>query len=279
LEEHGINEVTPSVRGRNSGTQPKLSVRNLVAHYGNVLVLDDISVDVMPAETMVILGGSGCGKSTFLRCLVGLHKPTAGEIMIDGVNILDLSTREFDRIRLKFGVLFQSAALFNSMTVADNVALPLREHTELQESVIDIMVKMKLEMVGLTGSEKLMPAQLSGGMKKRAGLARAMAMDPEILFFDEPSAGLDPRVSADIDSLILELKRAFSMTMIVVTHELKSTFAIADRITMFDQGKVLFSGTPEEVKASDNVAVRQFLDGMPHTEGERSKDYLEGIIG
>jgi phospholipid/cholesterol/gamma-HCH transport system ATP-binding protein len=279
MKQHNTSEIGPSHHERNTGAQPKLSVRHLVAHYGDTLVLDDISLDVMPAETMVILGGSGCGKSTFLRCLVGLHKPTEGEILIDGVDIMDLSGRDFDRVRLKFGVLFQSAALFNSMTIAENVALPLREHTELEESVIDIMVKMKLEMVGLTGSEKLMPAQLSGGMKKRAGLARAMAMDPEILFFDEPSAGLDPRVSADIDSMILKLKSAFSMTMVVVTHELKSTFAIADRITMFDEGKVLFSGSPEEVVASDNPAVRQFLDGTPHAEGERSKDYLEGIIG
>ena len=257
----------------------RISARNLVAHYGELLVLDDISVDVMPGETMVILGGSGCGKSTFLRCLIGLHKPTSGEILHDGVEITGLSSRELEKFRLKFGVLFQGSALFSSMTVADNVALPLREHTELEESVIDIMVKMKLEMVGLTGSDRLMPAQLSGGMRKRAALARAMAMDPEILFFDEPSAGLDPRVSADIDSLILKLKSAFDITMVVVTHELKSTFAIADRITMIDEGKVLFSGTPDEVRACGSGPVRQFLEGAPHEEGERSKDYLGDIFG
>jgi phospholipid/cholesterol/gamma-HCH transport system ATP-binding protein len=279
LEEQNTNQTESSGNAANSHAEYKLSVRNLVAHYDDLLVLDDISLDVMPGETMVILGGSGCGKSTFLRCLIGLHKPTEGEILVDGVNITDLSRREFDQIRLKFGVLFQSSALFNSMTVAENVALPLREHTELEESVIDIMVKMKLEMVGLTGSENLMPAQLSGGMKKRAGLARAMTMDPEILFFDEPSSGLDPRVSADIDSLILKLKSAFNMTMVVVTHELKSTFAIADRITMFDQGKVLFSGSSDEVTMSESAAVKQFLEGIPHAEGERSKDYLEDIIG
>lgn len=269
-----------NIRGEARGQDgPKISVKNLAAHYGETLVLDDISLDVMPGETMVILGGSGCGKSTFLRCLIGLHAPTRGKIFIDGDDITRLSPREFDRLRLKFGVLFQGSALFNSMTVADNVALPIREHTELEESVIDIMVKMKLEMVGLTGSDDLMPAQLSGGMRKRAGLARAMALDPEILFFDEPSAGLDPRVSADIDALILKLSSAFKMTIVVVTHELKSTFAIADRVTMFDEGKVLFSGSAEEVKTCDTPAVRQFLAGSPHTEGERSKDYLEGIIG
>ena len=258
---------------------PKISVRNLVAHYGEYLVLDDISLDVMPGETMVILGGSGCGKSTFLRCLIGLHRPTEGEILIDGVDITRLSVGDFNTIRMKFGVLFQSSALFNSMTVADNIALALREHTELEESVIDIMVKMKLEMVGLTGSENLLPAQLSGGMKKRAGLARAMAMDPEVLFFDEPSAGLDPRVSADIDSQILKLKSAFRMTMVVVTHELKSTFAIADRITMLDAGKILFSGAPDEVRTSAKEEVRQFLEGVPHGETERSRDYLGGMAG
>lgn len=249
-------EITASQRGAGHVVGPKISVRNLVAHYGEQLVLDDISLDVMSGETMVILGGSGCGKSTLLRCLIGLHKPTEGEILIDGADITKLSPPELDEIRLRFGVLFQSSALFNSMTVGDNVALALREHTELEESVIDIMVKMKLEMVGLTGSEKLMPAHLSGGMRKRAGLARAMAMDPETLFFDEPSAGLDPRASADIDSLILKLKSAFSITMVVVTHELKSAFAIADRITMLDEGKALLSGAPEQVRASGSEAVR-----------------------
>jgi len=257
---------------------PKVSVRNLVAHYGDVLVLDGISLDVMPGETMVILGGSGCGKSTFLRCLIGLHKPTAGEILIDGADITRTTASDFNAIRKKFGVLFQSAALFNSMTVADNVALPLREHTELEESVIEIMVRIKLELVGLTGAEHLLPSQLSGGMKKRAGLARALAMDPEILFFDEPSAGLDPRVSADIDALILKLKSAFHITMVAVTHELRSTFAISDRITMLHEGKALFSGTPAEIRQSDNELVKQFLRGEPHPEGEGLGDYLEEIL-
>ena len=264
--------------GDGPGT-PKISVKNLMAHYGGRPVLQDISVDVMPGETMVILGGSGCGKSTFLRCLIGLHKPAGGEIYMDGVDMTKLSAEEFNDIRKTFGVLFQSSALFNSMTVADNVALPLREHTKLGEPVIDIMVKIKLELVGLSGSELLLPSQLSGGMKKRAGLARAMAMDPEILFFDEPSAGLDPRVSADIDSLILKLKRAFDITMVVVTHELKSTFAIAERIAMFDAGRILFVGTPEEVRESDNEFVRHFLEGVPHAEGEGRGDYLGDILG
>lgn len=257
---------------------PKISVKNLVARYGNRVVLDDISLEVMPGETMVILGESGCGKSTFLRCLIGLHKPSAGEVNIYGQDITRISHEEFDNIRKRFGVLFQDAALFNSMTVADNIALPLREHTRLDESVIDIMVKIKLEQVGLTGVEQLMPSQLSGGMKKRAGLARAMAMDPEILFFDEPSAGLDPRMAADIDSLILKLERAFHMTMVIVTHHIAGAFSIADRIAMFHGGKIMFLGTADEMRNSDNVLVRQFLEGSPHAESEGTGDYLQDIL-
>ncbi len=269
---------TRPTRGHEDSSVPKISVRNLVAHYGEHLVLDDISFDVMPGETMVILGESGCGKSTLLRCIIGLHKPTEGEILINGLDITKISPEEFDDIRKKFGVLFQSAALFNSMTIGDNVALPLREHTRLDESVINIMVKIKLELVGLTGAESLLPSQLSGGMKKRAGLARALAMDPEILFFDEPSAGLDPRVSADIDSLILKLKHAFHITMVTVTHEISSAFAIADRIAMVHKGRLLFCGRPEEMRNSENELVRKFLGGSPHSEEETSGDYLEGIL-
>lgn len=268
----GIAEALGDAAERPS---PKISVRNLVAHYDEKLVLDNVSLDVMPRETMAIVGESGCGKTTFLRCLIGLQRPTGGEILFDGVDITKVSRQELDELRKRFGVLFQSAALFNSLTLADNVALPLREHTQLEESVIRIMVKMKLESVGLTGAEQLYPAQLSGGMKKRAGLARAMAMDPEALFFDEPSAGLDPRVSADIDSLIVRLKRAFDITMVVVTHEIRSAFKIADRISMIHDGKFAFSGTPEEMRKCDNELVRQFLEGAPHTDGEGRGDYLQ----
>jgi phospholipid/cholesterol/gamma-HCH transport system ATP-binding protein len=256
----------------------KISVKNLVAGYGDYVVLDNISLEVMPGETMVILGESGCGKSTFLRCLIGLHKPAAGEVLIYGQDITRISEEEFNNIRKKFGVLFQSAALYGSMTIADNIALPLREHTRLDESVIDIMVKIKLELVGLSGVEHLLPSQLSGGMKKRAGLARAMAMDPEILFFDEPSAGLDPRMAADIDSLILKLERAFHLTMVIVTHRIQSAFAVADRIAMLHAGKLLFLGTPEEMQNSDNILVRQFLEGAPHAESEGRGDYLQDIL-
>ena len=278
MQEAGSITDTRPTHGGEDPSIPKISVRNLVAHYDEHLVLDHISFDVMPGETMVILGESGCGKSTLLRCLIGLHKPTEGEILIGGQDITRISSEGLDNIRKKFGVLFQSAALFNSMTIGDNVALPLKEHTNLDESVIKIMVKIKLELVGLTGAESLLPSQLSGGMKKRAGLARALAMDPEILFFDEPSAGLDPRVSADIDSLILKLKHAFHITMVIVTHEISSAFAIADRVAMVHKGKLLFCGTPEEMRNSESELVRKFLGGSPHSEDETSGDYLEGIL-
>ncbi|RJP14303.1 MAG: ABC transporter ATP-binding protein [Candidatus Abyssobacteria bacterium SURF_5] len=260
------------------GPEARISVRDLVVKYGDRVVLNKISLDVMAGETMVILGESGGGKSTFLKCLIGLKKPSSGKILIYGQDITKVSPEEFANIKKKFGVLFQSAALFNSMTVADNVALPLREHTRLDESVIDIMVKIKLELVGLTGAERLLPSQLSGGMRKRAGLARAMAMDPEILFFDEPSAGLDPRLAADIDSLILKLERAFHLTMVVVTHRIESAFAIADRVALIHGGDILFLGTPDEMRRSDNQIVRQFLEGAPHPEGEGRGDYLQDIL-
>ena len=234
-------------------------------HYGTKEILHGVTLDIARGETLVILGTSGCGKSTFLRNLVGLHPPTSGRIWLMGREITKLDDREFDQLKRRFGILFQSAALFNSMTVGENVALPLREHTELDDNVVDIIVKIKLEQVGLPGTEHLMPAQLSGGMKKRAGLARAMAMDPQLLFFDEPSAGLDPIVSADIDQLILQLKKALQMTMVVVTHEMRSAFTIADRMAVFLEGKVIFLGTPDEIHDCDHPFVKQFLAAEPNT--------------
>jgi phospholipid/cholesterol/gamma-HCH transport system ATP-binding protein len=256
-------------------TEPVISLRNLRVSYGEREILHGISFDVLPGETLVILGGSGSGKSTLLRTLVGLEKPSAGEILIKGQDLARASGAELDEIRKKIGMSFQGGALFGSMTVGENVALPLREHTRLEDSTIEIILRLKLEQVGLEGFEYYAPSQLSGGMKKRAALARALAMDPEILFFDEPSAGLDPIIAAGIDELILHLKRAFRMTIIVVTHELASAFLIADRMLLIDRGSVVALGTPEEMRSSMQPRVRQFLDRVPEPEISGEMDYLQ----
>src|SRR5690348_16805671 len=255
--------------------QPMISLRDLRVSYGEREILHGITFDVRHGETLVILGGSGSGKSTLLRTLVGLEKPTSGEIWIRGKNIAAISESEMDDIRKKLGMSFQGGALFGSMTVGENVALPLREHTNLEDSTIEIMLRLKLEQVGLAGFEYYMPSQLSGGMKKRAAVARALAMDPEILFFDEPSAGLDPIIAAGVDQLILELKKAFHMTIIVVTHELASAFLIADRMVLIDKGHIVAIGTVEEMRSSTQPRVRQFLDRVPEPEVAREMDYLQ----
>jgi phospholipid/cholesterol/gamma-HCH transport system ATP-binding protein len=252
-----------------------LSLRDVRVSYGEVEILHGISFDVKRGETLVILGGSGSGKSTLLRTLVGLEKASSGEIWIKGKNIAAIPDAEMDEIRKKIGMSFQGGALFGSMTVGENVALPLREHTKLEDSTIEIMLRLKLEQVGLQGFEYYMPSQLSGGMKKRAAVARALAMDPEILFFDEPSAGLDPIIAAGIDQLILELKQAFRMTIIVVTHELASAYLIADRMVLIDKGHVVAIGTTAEMRASTQPRLRQFLDRVPEPEVAREMDYLQ----
>lgn len=256
-----------------------ISIRDLVTHYGNRPILQGINLDIRRGETMVILGRSGCGKSTLLRHLVGLALPTSGQIIIKGYDLAAMSEGETAPVLRKMGMLFQGAALFNSMTVGDNVALPLREHTRLEESTIKIMTRIKLELVGLAGFENFMPAQLSGGMKKRAGLARAIAMDPEILFCDEPSAGLDPVVAVGIDELILKLKRAFNMTTVVVTHELASVFKIADRIAMLHEGQIVALGTPEELRGNAHPIVQQFFNRLPDAEELNSEAYLNTLVG
>lgn len=256
-----------------------IDIKGLVTHYGDVEILKNISIPIPKAKTTVILGGSGCGKSTLLKHLIGLLKPTRGSIIVNKKNITSISEDELNEVRKKMGVLFQGAALLNSMTLSDNVLLPLREHTDLNESTIKIMMRMKLELVGLSGYENYYPSQLSGGMKKRAGIARAMALDPEFLFFDEPSAGLDPVTAAGIDELILKLKKAFRMTIVVVTHELPSVFTIADHVVMLDFGEVIFSGNLDELKASDNKRVKMFLERKPQEEAYSPEDYFRIIAG
>jgi phospholipid/cholesterol/gamma-HCH transport system ATP-binding protein len=252
-----------------------ISLRNLRVSYGEREILHGINFNVMHGETLVILGGSGSGKSTLLRTLVGLERPSSGEIWLKGKDIAKISSDEMDEIRKKIGMSFQGGALFGSMTVGENVALPLREHTKLEDSTIEIILRLKLDQVGLAGFENYMPAQLSGGMKKRAAVARALAMDPEILFFDEPSAGLDPIIAAGVDQLILDLKKAFRMTIIVVTHELASAFLIADRMVLIDKGNVVAIGSTAEMRSSRHPRVRQFLDRIAEPEVSQELDYLQ----
>jgi phospholipid/cholesterol/gamma-HCH transport system ATP-binding protein len=256
-----------------------ISVRNLRVKYGEREILHGVNFEVPVGETMVILGGSGSGKSTLLRTLVGLERSSAGEIWIMGKEFANISEDERDELRKKMGMSFQGGALFGSMTVGENVALPLQEHTGLDPSTIEIMVRLKLDQVGLSGFENYMPAQLSGGMKKRAAIARALSMDPQVLFFDEPSAGLDPIIAAGIDELILKLKKAFKMTIVVVTHELASAFLIADRMIVLDKGVIVADATTQEMKASTQPRVRQFLDRVPEPEVGAEIDYLQMLTG
>ncbi|MCM8760617.1 MAG: ABC transporter ATP-binding protein [Candidatus Omnitrophica bacterium] len=254
---------------------------NVVKKFGGRTVLNGISLEIYKGETFVIMGGSGCGKSTFLRHIIGSLKPDSGKIYLLGKDLSTLNDDEMDHLRRKIGMSFQSSALFDSMTVGENVALGLKEHTKLDKSVRDIVVKMKLELVGLRGFEDLMPSQLSGGMKKRVGLARAIAMDPEIVFYDEPTAGLDPIVAGVIDKLILDLSKKLNITSVVVTHDMKSVFSIADRVAMLYEGRVLEVGTPDEIRHSKNEMVQQFINGSP--DGpikffQQKDDYLETLV-
>jgi len=270
--------------------EPVIRVVDLVKQFGDRTILDGVNVDVYPGEMVVIMGGSGCGKSTLLRHMIGTFIPEQGHVDLFGENMSELSEAGLDSLRKRFGILFQSGALFNSMTVGENVALPLKEHTNLDGGTIDIMVKIKLELVGLRQAEDLMPSEISGGMKKRAGLARAIALDPEILFYDEPSAGLDPVTSAEIDFLMMDLTKKLDVASVVVTHEMDSAFRIADRMVMLDKGKVLMSDRREAFEVIRDGAptgdetmdlIRQFLRGDsqgPITDRRQASGYEEDIL-
>jgi phospholipid/cholesterol/gamma-HCH transport system ATP-binding protein len=256
-----------------------IAVEDLAVDYGRRRVLDGVSFKVRRGEIMVILGGSGSGKTTLLRTLVGLEHPAAGRILIHGEELAALTPDERRRLRTRIGMCFQGAALFNSMTVKDNVALPLREHTDLEESTIDIMTTIKLELVGLGGCGDAMPSQLSGGMRKRAGVARAIAMDPEILFYDEPSAGLDPIVAAGIDELIRDLQRTFQITSVVVTHEMESVKLIADTVCVLERGRIVGIGTLDQLRLSDHPYIQQFFARRPDAEPSGDSAYARSLTG
>jgi len=240
-----------------------IKVENLTGGYGEEIILERVSFNVYEGEIFVILGGSGCGKSTLLKHLIGLIKPVSGQIIIDGDNISDEDDATYQRILRKLGVLYQNSALLGSMTLAENVALPIKEYTDLPQESVDTIVKMKLKLVNLDGYENYIPSELSGGMKKRAGLARAMALNPKILFFDEPSAGLDPVISAGLDNLIIHLNRIHGTTMVIVTHELRSIFTVAQRVIMLDRQSrgIIAEGDPIYLRDnSRNRFVKDFFN-------------------
>jgi phospholipid/cholesterol/gamma-HCH transport system ATP-binding protein len=262
-----------------SELEPIIEVINLTTHYGSRKILNGISLTVNKGEVMVIMGGSGSGKSTLLRHLIGLEHPSSGNIKLLGQDIGNMTEHHMTQLYRKVGVAFQSGALFSSMTVGENIMLPLREHTKLDQKTMEIMARLKLEVVNLAGFEDLMPSELSGGMLKRAAFARAVIMDPVLLFCDEPSAGLDPVVSSSLDELILRLKDALDMTIVVVTHELESAFRIADRITVLDKGDILTIGTVDDVRASDNRRIQDLLNRHFEEEILDPDAYLARLTG
>lgn len=247
-----------------------IQVRDLVAGYGEEVILEKVSFDVYEGEIFVVLGGSGCGKSTLLKAMVGLIRPHSGRVMIEGKDIARCDEATYRDVLKKIGILYQGGALFGSMSVAENVALPMEEHTDLPESAIGSLVRMKLNLVDLGGYENYLPSEISGGMKKRAGLARAMALNPGILFFDEPSAGLDPVTSAGLDTLIVHLNKSLGTTMVIVTHELQSIFAVAQRVIMLDRRAkgIIAEGDPRYLREhSLNPFVRQFFNRREEAAG------------
>ena len=262
--------------------QPILELRGVQKFFDGRQVLKDINLSVAAGETLVIIGGSGCGKSTLLQTVIGEYKPDVGHVFIDGDDACCASPKDLDRIRRKFGILFQSGALYSSMTVGENVALPLREHTDLDEKIVQMIIKMKLELVGLRDFENLMPAQISGGMRKRVGLARAIALDPKIVFYDEPSAGLDPIATSVIDQLVIDLRTKLGVTSIVVTHDMKSAMRIADRVAMLYNGEFIAVGPPRDFTNPTDPRVRQFVEGLadgPIPLRVSKTDYLTDLFG
>lgn len=260
---------------------PMIKVENLIKYFGGRKVLDGVSFEVPKRSITVILGGSGGGKSTMLKHLIGAYKPDGGRIWIDGEEITALKERDLEAVRKRCGMLFQNVALFGDLNVGENVALPIREHTRLDEEVVEIMVKMKLEQVGLSDFERLYPREISGGMQKRVGIARALALDPKIVFFDEPTAGLDPIVSGVINKLIIDLTRLLGITSVVVTHSMEGAMKVGDRIVLLFEGKVYFEGTPDELRNSADPLVQQFIRGDPDGPiplRKSAEEYMKSLL-
>lgn len=256
--------------------QNLIEVSGLVSHYGDRQVLNNISLDVRENEILVIMGASGSGKSTFLRHLLGLKTPSAGTVKLLGRDITTMTRRELFDLRKQIGVAFQGGALFSSLSLIENIELPLHEHTVLDKDTIQIMARMKLEMMDLLDHEHLMPSELSGGMLKRAGLARAVVMDPRLLFFDEPSSGLDPVTSAELDELIKQLRVALNMTIVIITHEMQSALNIADRVTVLHHGDQIFTGAVDELHASNDARILNMIHRRP-SRHDVDSDYIDQL--
>jgi phospholipid/cholesterol/gamma-HCH transport system ATP-binding protein len=256
-----------------------IEVEGLTVHYGGRRVLADVSLAVREGEIFVIMGGSGSGKSTLLRHMMGLEIPVAGRVRVFGADLAELGSEDAHELRRKMGVAFQSGALFSSMTVGENIMLPLEELAELDRKTMEIMMRLKLELVDLAGFENLMPSELSGGMAKRAAMARAIIMDPKVLFCDEPSAGLDPAISSALDDLILKLREALRMTIVVVTHELESAFKIADRIAVLDEGRLLAVDAPDAIRESPLEPIQNLIQRRPEEVPMDPHAYLRRLTG
>ena len=265
---------------------PVIEVQDLVRKFGPRTVLNGVGFSVNKGDTMIIMGGSGCGKSTLLRHIIGAMKPTSGSIKLFGEEITTMPQGKLEQLRLRFGMNFQSGALLQSLSVGDNVALPLIENSAVAPEIVDLIVKMKLELVGLTGFENLKPAEISGGMRKRVGLARAVALDPELLFSDEPTSGLDPIMTAVIDRLTLDLTRKLDMTAVVVTHDMTSAFRIGTKMIMLGAGMragtIIAQGTPDEIRNHPDPEVQQFIRGEPDGPVPLKlspEDYIDRLLG